>query len=291
MGGPRTLAAQRLEGDLEICSAAACGDDDRHGGRVHRLDSVAPSHARPRRPQPVSDPGGGGALRGASARGPAPCGRRARPARAPFGRPRTRAGGPRAPAWRPRRGRRGGSHPRAERRRGPRAQHAAAARAARPRGGPLDGAAGAPAPPQPASLLRDRRGRPRRWPLLPLPPPQHAARPCPQLPRLATRGGRLRGGARPAPADRLRGGRPLRGAERLRGGQSALMGVPGDRLDVLPHYLPAEAFAEHSRADQGSYALVASRLSPEKGIDAAIEAAAPPASRCGWRGRARRRRS
>ena len=57
-------------------------------------------------------------------------------------------------------------------------------------------------------------------------------------------------------------------------GQSALMGVPGDRLDVLPHYLPAEAFAEHSRADQGSYALVASRLSPEKGIDAAIEAAA-----------------
>ena len=57
-------------------------------------------------------------------------------------------------------------------------------------------------------------------------------------------------------------------------GQSALMGVPGDRIDVLPHYLPAEAFAEHSRADQGSYALVASRLSPEKGIDAAIEAAA-----------------
>ena len=57
-------------------------------------------------------------------------------------------------------------------------------------------------------------------------------------------------------------------------GQAALLGVPADRLDVLPHYLPAEAFAEHSRADQGSYALVASRLSPEKGIDAAIEAAA-----------------
>ena len=57
-------------------------------------------------------------------------------------------------------------------------------------------------------------------------------------------------------------------------GQSALLGVPADRLDVLPHYLPAEAFAERSRADQGSYALVASRLSPEKGIDVAIEAAA-----------------
>ena len=60
---------------------------------------------------------------------------------------------------------------------------------------------------------------------------------------------------------------------RYAAGQSALLGVPADRLEVLPHYLPAEAFAEHSRADQGSYALVASRLSPEKGIDAAIEAA------------------
>jgi glycosyltransferase involved in cell wall biosynthesis len=57
-------------------------------------------------------------------------------------------------------------------------------------------------------------------------------------------------------------------------GQSALLGVPADRLEVLPHYLPAEAFAEHSRADHGSYALVVSRLSPEKGIDVAIEAAA-----------------
>jgi glycosyltransferase involved in cell wall biosynthesis len=57
-------------------------------------------------------------------------------------------------------------------------------------------------------------------------------------------------------------------------GQSALLGVPADRLEVLPHYLPAEAFTEHSRADHGSYALVVSRLSPEKGIDVAIEAAA-----------------
>src|SRR5829696_2240949 len=57
-------------------------------------------------------------------------------------------------------------------------------------------------------------------------------------------------------------------------GQSALLGVPADRLEVLPHYLPVEAFAERSRADQGSYALVVSRLSPEKGIDVAIEAAA-----------------
>jgi glycosyltransferase involved in cell wall biosynthesis len=56
--------------------------------------------------------------------------------------------------------------------------------------------------------------------------------------------------------------------------QSALLGVPADRIEVLPHYLPEEAFADRSRAAQGSYALVASRLAPEKGIDTAIEAAA-----------------
>jgi glycosyltransferase involved in cell wall biosynthesis len=55
--------------------------------------------------------------------------------------------------------------------------------------------------------------------------------------------------------------------------QSALLGVPGDRIDVLPHYLPAEAFADRSRAGDGGYALVASRLAPEKGIDTAIRAA------------------
>jgi glycosyltransferase involved in cell wall biosynthesis len=57
-------------------------------------------------------------------------------------------------------------------------------------------------------------------------------------------------------------------------GQLALLGVPAERLECLAHYLPAEAFAERSRAGDGSYALVASRLSVEKGIDVAIEAAA-----------------
>ena len=55
--------------------------------------------------------------------------------------------------------------------------------------------------------------------------------------------------------------------------QSSLLGVPGDRIDVLQHYLPAGAFAERSRAGDGGYALVASRLAPEKGIDTAIRAA------------------
>jgi len=55
-------------------------------------------------------------------------------------------------------------------------------------------------------------------------------------------------------------------------GQLALLGVPSDRLEVLPHYVPEPA--TESRADEGEYALVAARLSEEKGIDVAIEASA-----------------
>ena len=57
-------------------------------------------------------------------------------------------------------------------------------------------------------------------------------------------------------------------------GQSALLGVPAERIEVLPHYIPAAAFAGGSRAAEGRYALVAARLAPEKGIDVAIQAAA-----------------
>ncbi len=57
-------------------------------------------------------------------------------------------------------------------------------------------------------------------------------------------------------------------------GQLARLGAPAGRLEPLPHYLPAQAFAERSRAGQGAYALVASRLSVEKGVDTAIAAAA-----------------
>jgi glycosyltransferase involved in cell wall biosynthesis len=56
--------------------------------------------------------------------------------------------------------------------------------------------------------------------------------------------------------------------------QLALRGLPPERIDVLPHYLPQSAFAARSRAADGAYALVASRLSPEKGIDEAIAACA-----------------
>ena len=57
-------------------------------------------------------------------------------------------------------------------------------------------------------------------------------------------------------------------------GQLARHGLPAERIDVLPHYLPAESFAPGSRAADGRYALVAARLSAEKGIDTAIRASA-----------------
>jgi glycosyltransferase involved in cell wall biosynthesis len=57
-------------------------------------------------------------------------------------------------------------------------------------------------------------------------------------------------------------------------GQCALLGVPAERIDVLPHYVPDDAFADRSRAGEGGYALMAARLAPEKGIDVAVKAAA-----------------
>ncbi|HEX2160338.1 MAG TPA: glycosyltransferase family 4 protein [Thermoleophilaceae bacterium] len=52
----------------------------------------------------------------------------------------------------------------------------------------------------------------------------------------------------------------------------AARGLPAERLEVLRHYLPADSFAERSAAGDGGYAFVASRLSPEKGIEDALTA-------------------
>jgi len=49
-------------------------------------------------------------------------------------------------------------------------------------------------------------------------------------------------------------------------------GLPAERVEVLRHYLPADSFADRSLAAAGGYALVASRLSPEKGIEDAVRA-------------------
>jgi glycosyltransferase involved in cell wall biosynthesis len=56
-------------------------------------------------------------------------------------------------------------------------------------------------------------------------------------------------------------------------GQLTRLGVPAERIEALPHYLPDEAIASESRANEGEFALVAGRLSVEKGVETAIEAA------------------
>jgi glycosyltransferase involved in cell wall biosynthesis len=48
------------------------------------------------------------------------------------------------------------------------------------------------------------------------------------------------------------------------------LGVPAERIVSLPNFVPASAFAERSRADEGRHALVAGRLVPEKGFDTAV---------------------
>jgi glycosyltransferase involved in cell wall biosynthesis len=52
------------------------------------------------------------------------------------------------------------------------------------------------------------------------------------------------------------------------------LGLPKEKSEVIPHFLPPSAFAERSRAGEGSYALIAGRLTEEKGFDTAIESAA-----------------
>jgi glycosyltransferase involved in cell wall biosynthesis len=54
-------------------------------------------------------------------------------------------------------------------------------------------------------------------------------------------------------------------------GQLACLGLPADRVTVLPNYVTG--FAERSRAGEGTYAVAFGRLSVEKGFDIAIEAA------------------
>jgi glycosyltransferase involved in cell wall biosynthesis len=51
------------------------------------------------------------------------------------------------------------------------------------------------------------------------------------------------------------------------------LGLPADRLSVVPNYLPDDEIADASHADRGAYALFAGRLSIEKGVEHAVDAA------------------
>ena len=57
-------------------------------------------------------------------------------------------------------------------------------------------------------------------------------------------------------------------------GQLALLGLPRERVSVVPNYLPGSEFAASSGAGEGAYAVCVGRLSPEKGFADAVEAAA-----------------
>ena len=61
---------------------------------------------------------------------------------------------------------------------------------------------------------------------------------------------------------------------RYAAGQLARLGVPAHSIEVVPSYLPETALTESSRADRGTFGLVAGRLSVEKGIEIAIDASA-----------------
>ncbi|MDQ6776618.1 MAG: glycosyltransferase family 4 protein [Actinomycetota bacterium] len=52
--------------------------------------------------------------------------------------------------------------------------------------------------------------------------------------------------------------------------QLVALGVPAGQIVSLPNFVPASAFVDRSRADQGRHALVAGRLVPEKGFDTAV---------------------
>jgi glycosyltransferase involved in cell wall biosynthesis len=56
-------------------------------------------------------------------------------------------------------------------------------------------------------------------------------------------------------------------------GQLTRLGVPAERIEALPHYLPDHEIASESRAHEGEFALVSGRLSAEKGVETAIDAA------------------
>ena len=61
---------------------------------------------------------------------------------------------------------------------------------------------------------------------------------------------------------------------RFAAGQLQRLGLPGERLSVVPNYLPAGDFAASTAAGEGGYAVAIGRLAPEKGFAYAVHAAA-----------------
>ena len=110
--------------------------------------------------------------------------------------------------------------------------------------------------------------------------PCHDCRGCNTLPGLVHRcRGSLAESAAYAAGLSAQQPRLITGADRLivlsdaHGALLRAHGLPAERTDTLPNFIPDGAIAAASRADEGTYALVAGRLVPEKGFDTAISAA------------------
>ena len=63
-------------------------------------------------------------------------------------------------------------------------------------------------------------------------------------------------------------------ASEFAAGQLVRLGLPAERIEVIPNHLEPAAFAPGSRAGEGRYALMTGRLAREKGPEVAVEAAA-----------------
>ena len=63
-------------------------------------------------------------------------------------------------------------------------------------------------------------------------------------------------------------------ASEFAAGQLVRLGLPAERIEVIPNHLSLDAFAPGTRAHEGRYALMLGRLAREKGPEVAVEAAA-----------------
>ena len=148
-------------------------------------------------------------------------------------------------------------------------------RPARPCRGALHRRAGRPPPAQPAALLRDRRGLARRRPVLSLPRAPDAARPG-----ASTAAARCRSPPPTPPrwrsTSRRCSTRSTASSRRATGPPGSSPGMacrPSASTCCRTTSPPSRSRRAHGAAD-GRYALVAARLSAEKGIDTAIRASA-----------------
>ncbi len=192
--------------------------------------------ARPAASQPLPDVGWRGARGRRSAGAAAGAGQHGRDARALERRSRRSHSGQGADRRRlaPRGGRARGTRDAGRRR--PRPQPASAVRLARAGGGASRRGAHGAAPAQLQAVLRDRDRLPGRCPVLSLSRNRHVAGRAAALPRLATRGDRLRGRAQTPAAPYVRAHRPVRRGQRCDpapADRARPTGCPNDGADEL----------------------------------------------------------